>query len=334
MESRAKRSWLGRRVTLKRAALSAALVLGLLATLAAAPPAQAAKMRIAYLPVADCLSYMVAKDRGFFKKEGLEIEAQIMAGGAVQMPAIEGGSIDAGFTEAVSLLNAHSKGFDVQFIAPGAFVQLPNNSGFGWTARANDPSINSMKDLAGKTVAINVIGSISYLGLRYQLAKAGVPLEKVKIVEIPFPQMTVPVEQGRVDVAGQVEPFVTFMVKKGTGKVISRGNFGGLLANRYLIGGWFSKKSWIEKNGETARAFVRAIKGAQRYILDHPNEVPAIIAANTKLSEDVVKGIVLSAYGTDLKPADVQPIIDAAAEQKLIAKSFPASDIIASIASQ
>lgn len=40
------------------------------------------KIRVGIMPIADCLQYFVAKEKGFFKEEGLEVEEVTGVGGA------------------------------------------------------------------------------------------------------------------------------------------------------------------------------------------------------------------------------------------------------------
>ena len=315
-------------------ALGAFIVAACFLAIACAPrAADAVKIRLAYLPIADAAAYFTAKDRGFFKQEGIEIEGKIIGGGAVQIPAMEGGSIDVGWSASASLIQAHAKGFDMLYFAPGHPLELePNNVGAAWLAQAGNASISSLKSLKGKKVAINKFGSINDLGLRALLAKAGLPLKAVRIVEIPFPQMNQALLQGRVDVIGQVEPFVTLLRLNKKSKVVARGIMGGTIGPRWQISGMFTKRSWLAKNPAAAKAFVRAITGAVKYINSHPGEMPGIIAANTRMKADLVKQIVRSAHPTAFHLPDLQLVIDAAAKLKMISKPFPAKEIIASIA--
>ena len=242
-----------------------AWAVALLIVLGVAGEASAAKLRLGYLPVADSISFFAAKDRGFFKKEGLEVAATVSRGSAVAIAAMEGGSLDVAWVDAMAMANIYLKGFDVRFLAPGGPIALkPGNVAYAYLARAKDAGIASMNDLAGKTVGVISLGGISELGLRVLLRKAGVSYKAVKVLEVPFPKMIPALMQRRIDVAAQVEPFVKLMQMKKTGKVIQRGMFGGALGQRWLIISWAAKKSWIEKNKATASAFVRAISSAVR----------------------------------------------------------------------
>ena len=199
-------------------------------------------------------------------------------------------------------------------------------------ARANDGSVASLKDIADKKVSVITLGGIADLGLRVMLAKAGVSYKSLQVLEVPYPQITPALAQGRIDLGAQVEPFSSLMQMKKAGKVIKRGIFGGELGPRYLVAGWFAKKAWIAKNTAAARAFTRAITGAVKHLNAHPNEAPALIAANTRLTEQLANRIVRSAHEPTIRTADLQPIIDAAAKHRIIDKSFAASEIVPNIA--
>ena len=115
-------TWRKKKFNVRYALLAAVVVLVVAAFLIAAGAtdgAAAAKLRLSFLPIADCVSFFAAKDRGFFKKEGLEIEAKIVGGGVVALPAVKGGSLEIGWSDTLALINFHAKGFDAQYFAPG-----------------------------------------------------------------------------------------------------------------------------------------------------------------------------------------------------------------------
>src|ERR1700691_3810410 len=59
-----------------------------------------------------------ALDMGFFKKQGLDVDLQIMQNGAAIAAAVMGGSLDAGFADTVSISNAHERGLPLVYLAP------------------------------------------------------------------------------------------------------------------------------------------------------------------------------------------------------------------------
>ena len=57
------------------------------------------KLRVAYIPVLDCLQLYVAKEKGFFKDEGLELELRAVPSGPVIQTLLEAGEIDVGWSQ-------------------------------------------------------------------------------------------------------------------------------------------------------------------------------------------------------------------------------------------
>jgi len=74
------------------------------------------KVKIGMMPVVDCLQLFVAKEKGFFEQENLKVETIPMAGGAVIAPAVNSGELDIGFSNSLSIIIAHEKGFDFKFL--------------------------------------------------------------------------------------------------------------------------------------------------------------------------------------------------------------------------
>ena len=62
----------------------------------------------------------MAMEKGFFKAEGLELETVPMAGGAVIVQGVTSGDLQFGWTNVISLYQAHVEGFDFKLIAGGA----------------------------------------------------------------------------------------------------------------------------------------------------------------------------------------------------------------------
>lgn len=305
-----------------------ALALCCLALLLAAQAATAAatKVKVGFIPIGDCLQLYVAADKGFFSEEGLEAIPTPMKGGAVIAPAVEAGEADVGWSNAVSVIIAHSKGFDFGFLTSGA-NSLEGGHRVHSLLVAKGSPISSVKDLAGKTVAINTLGNINELSLRALAEAEGLDIATVKLVEMPFPNMEAALKNGSVDAVLAVEPFVTLSLAHETAKTLVKSvhkSFG----DKFMIGSWFAKKSWVEKNPEAAAAFVRAINKASDYIRDNPDKIADILVANTKLTPDVAGKISVPAFDARLDPADVQPLIDAAAKYGFIPAPFPAGDVI------
>ncbi len=304
--------------------LSACLML--LFLLSAVPALAAGPLKVGYIPVGDCLQFSVAEAEGYFAAEGLEVAGTPMKGGAVIAPAVEGGELAIGWSNAVSVILAHAKGFDFVFLAAGAEGVAGTHDVHALLVPAGSP-VKSVADLAGKTVAINTLGNINEAAMRAQAQKAGLDPEAVRLVEVPFPDMAAALAKGSADAALCLEPFVTDAVGRGVARILDpspHAPFG----SPYLIGGWFAKKSWIAAHPREAEAFARAMTKASAFIAAEPVKAREILAVRTKLAPELAQKIILPRFPGTLDPAALQGVIDVSARFGLLDKPFPAAEII------
>lgn len=281
---------------------------------------------VGYIPIGDCLQLYVAEDKGFFKEEGITIEKKPMKGGAVIAPAVESGEVQIGWSNAISIILAHTKGFDFVFLTSGALEREDGHRVHSLLV-AKDSPIQKVSDLKGKKVAINTLGNINELSMIALADANDVDSKQISLVEVPFPQMEAALKNGSVDAILAVEPFVTLSISHGTAKYLEKSvhkSFG----EEFMIGSWFAKKSWIEKNPSLAAAFVRAINKASDYISGHPQEMPEILVKNTKLTSDLAGKITLPAFASMFKIVDLQRMIEASANYGFIKAPFNAEEII------
>lgn len=292
--------------------------------------AQAAKwdIKLGLLPIDSCIQAFVAKDKGFFREEGLKVTTTQMAGGAVIAPAVEGGELQVGFSNVVSIIQAHLKGFDFQFLAEGG-IHLAEAPTLKIMVR-KDSNINSPRDLEGKVVGVNTLGGIDEVTLRAWAKQNHVDLKKVQIVEIPFPQMAPALSSKRVQGVMAGEPFMTLTEVQANAKPL--GVPWDAISRRLMISGYFVKKSWAEANKETAEAFVRAIQKATRFVNSHPGELGAILANNTRINKDLADRIVRQGYSERFKKADLQVWIDPLYEMGFINSKLDVATIISKFA--
>lgn len=293
---------------------------------AAALAADPAPLKVGYIPVGDCLQFYVAEDQGYFAAEGLAATGAPMKGGAVIAPAVEGGELAIGWSNTVSIILAHAKGFDFAFLAPGAEGVAGTNDVHALLVPA-DSKVGSVAELGGKTVAINTLGNINEAAMRALAQQAGIAPDSIRLVEVPFPDMAAALAKGSVQAALALEPFVTDAVSRGAARVLDPSPHAAF-GSPYLIGGWFAKKAWVQAHPAEAAAFLRAVTRASAFIAAHPDKARAILSDRTKLAPELAAKIVLPRFPETLAPAALQGVIDVSARFGLLPKPFPAADIL------
>jgi NitT/TauT family transport system substrate-binding protein len=290
---------------------------------------QLTRIRFGYIPIVDAVLYYVADKKGFFREENLEIEGSKLAGGAAISAAIEGGSLDVGLAGTVPVIQAHLQGFNFKYFAPLNFEESPSHLTFHLLAKI-DSNIYSPKDLEDKRVASNALGGVNELMIRSIMDTVGADHNKARLIAIPFEQMEVALQQGRVDAVSIVEPFGTQILERGLGRVIERGSLGSILkpGERIMIAGVIGKKDWLESNLELVRRFARALGRSTEYALQNEGEARQIIAEYTGVPLAVAERMIMPALYKEIRRSDLQPVINAAAKIGMIDRTFDASELI------
>jgi len=287
------------------------------------------KGKLGYMKIVDNAPMFVAMDRGFFKAVGLELETVPMAGGAVIVQGVTSGDLQIGWTNVISLYQAHVEGFDFKFIAGGAINVKGTNDTHALLV-AKGSTIKSAKDLESKTVAVNTLNNIVHLMAMAWLDKNGADSAKVKFVEIPFPQMEAALVAGKIDAASAQEPFPSAALAKGAVRVLAN-PWSDVLA-KFLIASWFASEKWLQKNKKTAQAFIVALNRGIDAVRADPKASRNVIAKWTGLNPDLAGKIPLPVFEKELSEKDLQATIDLTQKYKLIPRAFKAGDVISELA--
>jgi NitT/TauT family transport system substrate-binding protein len=282
-------------------------------------------LKIGALPITDLVQLYVADANGYFRDVGLKVEIRNFEGGAAIVPAVLDGSLDLGWSNSISILQARARGVALRFFAGGLY-QGPGH----WTSAlmvAKDSPIRRPDQLRGRTVAINTLANINELVMRASLDRAGLEADAAELLEVPFPEQAAALESGRVDAILPSEPFVT-MAKRGGARVIDPDPFT-VVGSPVFIAAFFASDHWLRENPNTAAAFRRAVNRATAYWNEHPEERAGIIARYTKVPPQVAKRMSLGESRTEISAGDVQRQIELARKYGLIRESFHAGDVLA-----
>jgi NitT/TauT family transport system substrate-binding protein len=288
-----------------------------------------AKGKLGYMKIVDNAAMFVAMEKGFFKAEGLDLETLPLAGGAPIINGVTSGDLQFGWSNVISLYQAHVEGFDFKLIAGGATnVKAKNESHAIQVGKSS--SIKTAKDLEGKTIAVNTLNNIVHLMAMAWIDKNGGSSAKVKFVEVPFPQMEATLSAGKVDAISVHEPFATAALEKGNARVLAQ-PWGDVLP-KFLIASWFASEKWLAKNKQTGQAFVRAINRGIDAIQADPEASRAAMIKWAGLNPDLAGKIGLPGFEKSISEADLQATIDLTQKYKLISKGIKARDVISDIA--
>lgn len=309
---------------------------------AAATPAAASKpagglekVQLAFCSQVLCiLPYEVARRRGIWEAEGLDVELIYMRGGAQAMNALLAGSMEWVGTPMDLVVQGAAKGKPV--------VQLASTARLPFFAMVAGPSagVASTKDLAGKKIGIGNLGTTDHLLAQFLLRRAGVDPSSVEFVALG-PNLYDLLLKGEVHAGMVQEPGLTLLQKNG-GKVLvnfmSVSDAKQYLGGNYQFMGLNTRPEVLEAKTQTAQKLVRGLVKANKWILGNPG-AEIIKAAPSELvagGDIEVFAKALDQHKADLYPGDgvidedaVQRVIDVQAQSGVLkdAPPFKATDL-------
>ena len=283
------------------------------------------KVSVGVIPIVDCAPIYLGDKQGFFKDEGLQLDIQTATGGAAIVPGIVSGSFDFAFSNLISVMVAKDKGLDLKFVANGASTTGEIGKDIGGVVVPAGSSIQSAKDLAGKTVSVNNLSNIGDTTIKSVIEKDGGDPSSVKFVEVAFPDAPAALANKQVEAAWILEPFLSKAVAEG-GKVVSW-NFVEMHPE-LDIAGYFTKAETIQGKADLTQKFTRAMNKSLEYAQQHPEEVRAIVGTYTKIDEAARAKIVLPRYRVEFNQEAFKTLGDAAAKYGTLAKAPNADELL------
>lgn len=241
--------------------------------------------------------FLVAKEKGYFEKEGIDVETITLQGGSKTLAATLSGDVDVMTAASIaSVIQAQSKKQDVRAfaalaseLASSLVVQGKIMDEAGITV--SSPIAERLKVIKGLRIGITGPGSSTDKLVRYLSDAAGYePDEDVTIVPVGNgTAMLASFSQDRIDGFILSSPTPETAVAKYEGKILvpfAKGEFEPL--QHFLYSCLAARADWLEQNPETARRIVRAIAAALTLIHENPDEAKAALRPHfSKLDADV-----------------------------------------------
>lgn len=227
---------------------------------------QKVTLYLKWVPQYQFAGYLVAKEKGYYKDAGLDV--RIVPGGPNinTVQEIADGAAQFGIQTAEPIFYAYTHGLNLTMLM--ADFQEPYEE---YMVKKSS-NIMSVKDFAGKTVAIN-IGGLSQLLLPVMLESEGVDPSSVRTMRktislAPFLSGHVPIWNGYVgnepyQAMNQGVPVRVFKLATYVPKW-----YGDVL---------FAKTSYVESHPEIVKKFVAASEKGWVYATEHPQQTIAII---------------------------------------------------------
>jgi len=236
-----------------------------------------------YLPT------VLAKDKGFFAEEGLDVEIlDIKGGGSQAASALIGGSVDFSANAIDHAIKAKVQKKDL--VAVHSHVRLAMMALV--VANKYKGEIKSIADLKGRPLGVTSPGSQTHMILGYLLAKNGVKADDVKIIGAGGNTMPLAIEKDSVHAGMMLDPFFTAFLKQGKGYALvdmftikgTQEAMGGEVQGTTLL----TRPDVIAKRPATVQKMVNALVKANKLIAGSSGEqmaqmLPKDLAGDPKL---------------------------------------------------
>jgi ABC-type nitrate/sulfonate/bicarbonate transport system substrate-binding protein len=237
----------------------------------------AEEVKFRYLASQGGLSaHELAVELGYFEGTGITIEnVGYAAGGPASLIALASGDVEIGSAATSAVLNSIIGGNDFVAAYPSNGINDQVQSIF---YVLEDSPIRDIKDIAGKSIAVNTLGAHLDYTIREALHSVGLPSDAANQIVVPGPQLEQVLRSGQVDVSAFGYWQTTFegAAKKNGGlrAIFDDTDVLGEIAGGFVV----LRRDFIEKHPETAKIFVEQSERALDYAREHPEETKAIFA--------------------------------------------------------
>jgi len=214
----------------------------------------------------------VAQEKGFFAKNGLDVQSVFIPGSPTLIASINTGDVHMAYTGGTATLGAAVGGLDMKIIAAFAnFIQ---------TDLVARPEIKTAADMKGKRIGVTSIGGTGWMSAMLALEQIGLSPERDKISLAAFGDQRVisqALETGTIQGGALAGVFSRRLKRSGY-------NFLGEVEKIPLVGTSLVVKSdFLTSHGPIARNALRGMVEGHGYVLNPANKASVIEIMTRKL---------------------------------------------------
>jgi NitT/TauT family transport system substrate-binding protein len=282
-------------------------------------------VRVASTPDDTFVAVVWAQRTGMFKAAGLDVQLspQSTSGAAIAAGVI-GGAFDIGKSSLTSILIAHLKNIPLILIAPGTLYDARNP--YGLLIVSRDSTAKTGKDLNGQTLSVASLNGLDQVGINAWVDRTGGDSKSLKFVELPESEAGPAMAQHRTAGSFVIRPQLDEALASGQARVLAPAY--DQIAPLFILSAWFATGDFVAKHPDVVQTFARVLVQSATYGNAHHAETAPLLAEVAKIPIDVIEKQPRGILGTQLTPALVQPVIDLSAKYGMLARSFPADEVI------
>ncbi len=281
----------------RRHALMLPALLAAPAVLAQAP----VKMTIATGVDPSFAPFYVAREGGFFERNGLDVTVNTGPSGSAMVAFLVGNQINSAYGAEQAGVSSHLVDANVVAVAEGTAL-------LRWIS-VLARNVENMDGLKGKRVGV-ARGTGSETFWLSVVSKLNLNPADYTIVNVEAPEMVAALERGNIDAFAVWEPWPTRAMRAIPNTKILVSNDAIQIVRNFV----YMNKAWAQGNAETTQKFLRALVQAQEFIASNPEQAAQQVSRFLRLDRALVTELMTKvAYRMDLTAdsvANIQLAID------------------------
>ncbi len=274
-------------------------------------------LTVGLMPDTDSVPFIIAREKGFFAAEGVEVTLQQFKSAMDRDAAMQSGKLDGAVSDLLAAAFALEGGFDVcaTSLTDGNYLLVTGK----------ESNVADVRMLDGSEVAVSRNTIIEYVTDRI-LAANGMSSDTIQKVSVPqIPARLEMLQNGKLTAATLPEPMASIAVANGCKYLTGANNLG--INPGVMV---FSMKAAREKK-EALQAMYRAYNRSVDYINNTPKEQYIdLIVDKGGFPEAARNALSISAYhaATLPKEKDVAEVMHWLKEKGLIKKEHNYQEIV------
>ena len=258
-----------------------------------------AKLRVSFVPATTVLPLHVAKEKGIFERNNLDVTLE-QAANISDIPATLGRQFDIALATATDLIRAGGAGLDVVQVAGNTISSKANP--FVQIIVPADSGITDVAQLKDKTIGTPTLSGVIHAGVLWAAKQKGVNPDSIRGVEAPSPNLPDQLKAGRLDAVEALEPFATNLKRDG---FVSIGDPFSPIADPLATNFWMAQGSWAKANRPAIDRFVQSLKEAETFIQQNSPEARQVLQGYTGMPAPVANSVALPTYNFDIRTQDL-----------------------------
>lgn len=256
---------------------------------------------------------LLGLEEGVFAEHGIDLTTEQVPNPAGGAAAVAGGQSDFAYMPTMPFYVAASEDLPIRIVAAGdgyaegSITQEAIDSGERIDATAvmvaEDSSLQRPRDLEGTTVAVPGRKAQLEITVAGAVAEDGGDPEQIEFIALPFPEQVEALEQGRIDAASLISPFIEAADNAGA-RILAQP--GAVVFGEGTVGIYVTTQERVEQEPEVVERFREAVYAAAEIANDDPEAARAAAAEATGQEPDAIPRLPTLHFWTEVTPGSLE----------------------------